>query len=189
MNRTRTRIDLNAALLQMLGQHAWQARSGPGTFLRMNFGAPRVAISSNTETIHPRHVSLPVARIRRVRVLGDFDLWLYNCAWTLDLQGALVDSEASTPQQIEEAAHILDGQRMRSAVIRPDGSSCFIFDLGCTLATRPETPVDEQWMLFVERTDSVITLRGDGSLSSHPSNETCDPAWEVLTEEVIAHES
>lgn len=175
---------LAQAMKPVLGNFAWDARSGHGSFITMNFGPARVDIAPGVRNVAMKQLGIANARVRDVVVHGSHHLWLYQCAWDLVAQGAVVRSRDANAGILEEAAQLLNGQRLIAARIEQNGSCLFRFDMDTVLSTAPETAEDEQWMLFDRTSGRVATLRGDGFVSFSKSDSREESMWAVLDREL-----
>jgi hypothetical protein len=98
---------------------------------------------------------------RRVRVHGEWHLWIYCCDWEV-LSGSKRIGDRSTKPKIHRAAQFLNGQKLIRFSISPRRVRCvFEFDLGAILKTRPYDKEGEQWLLY-EPSHKVLSLRADG---------------------------
>jgi hypothetical protein len=162
----------------------WNAKSGHGSFMTMEFGEPHLKIYE-PRTPDPSH-SLRVQRRlsrRLVVVRGEWHLWIYCCRWHLYTGKKLKGHsalESSSKQPIIRAARELDGQKLESVTVDPArGSSTFRFEMDSRLETEPYDH-SEQWMLYMpDRT--VLTYRADGMYSHQPgSSPREETVWKPL---------
>ncbi len=162
----------------LYGQPCWNARSGHGGFMTMEFGKPSLQISE------PRLPTVPVApgeagsRARRiVTVRGQWHLWIHSCAWQVFTGQKRVghsNLRGSSKLPIERAARELDGQELVHVAVGPHGgTTVFEFDLGSRLEARPYNQTSDQWLLF-EPSGHVFSLRGDGHYSHSPGDTPPD---------------
>ena len=130
---------------------AWNVRKGHGSVFWVEFGEPRldirepVAASSSA----PEKVRKLLQR-RRVTPVGTWTLWIDYCDWEISLHGEPKAHSEASELEIDEGMRAIDGQKLVAAVVGPEGTSTFEFDLGGGISTRPygEGPGDEQWLLF-----------------------------------------
>jgi hypothetical protein len=172
-------IDQLFALLY--GLPCWNAKSGYGSFLTMEFGEPylevhepRIARPGASERVHKS-----LAR-RRVFVHGEWHLWIYCCEWHVYTGDTLMgdsDLQGSTKERIDLAAAELDSQRLTRVEVDPHrGTSTFHFDLGSRLETWPYEPNTKQWYLY-QPDGNVLAYRSDGYYKQCPGDAS--PAAEV----------
>lgn len=169
----------------LYGQPCWNARSGYGSFLIMEFGQPSLEIR---EPWIPKPTSSPAvvrsASRRLVTIRGQWHLWISSCAWqvfTGDKRIGHSNRRGSTKEPIKRAAKELNGQKLlRVSFDQKSGKTIFAFDLGSRLETHPYNKMEEQWLLF-EPSGSVFVLRGDGQYAYQPDNTPPDAqVWKPL---------
>ncbi|MDQ0564127.1 hypothetical protein QO004_005945 [Rhizobium mesoamericanum] len=138
----------------IIHQPAWQVHVGHGSFLTFEFGNPSL---ERTEPIGSKR--------RRIRIRGDWHLWIYCCSWQITANGEILATNEDTNEKMSKAAHFLDGQILVD--VSPsgeEGKSRFEFDLGGTLETWPDaTDPADQWMLY--HGHDVWTLGADGKIT------------------------
>src|SRR5205823_276948 len=146
---------------------------------------------------------------RMAYVRGDWHLWIYCCAWSIDREGLHLAHSESSEQQIDRAMVLVNGQAITRIEVNPlNARTRFTFDLGATLTTWPddamheprdlslygqtdvnELPSDDlydQWMLY-EPSGSVLTVREDGYFQYEPGNEPTDETqWLPLSSHVFS---
>lgn len=165
----------------LYGHPCWNAKSGYGSFLTMEFGEPHLVIReprvAGPETSDRRRRDL--AR-RHVYLRGAWHLWIYCSEWHVYTGDTLIgdsDLEGSTKERIDLAAAELDGQVLTRVTLDPHrGSSVFYFDLGSRLETRPYEPDTKQWYLY-QPDGNVLTYRSDGYYNQSPG--TIPPNQEI----------
>ena len=165
---------IDRAFEPLYGKPCWSVQYGYGSFLTLEFGKPYLTIQEPEEgkpgwssSMRKRHAR------RRIRVNGEWHLWVYCCEWLLYTGDKLVgDSalETSSKRRIARGAKELDGQKLIQVEIDPSqGRSVFIFDLGSRLETRPYDADSDQWLLY-EPSGKVFTYRADGMYSHQRGN-------------------
>lgn len=163
----------------------WQARSGFGGFMTMEFGNPSLAIR---EPRAPKASDSPaVAKLvarRHVTVRGEWHLWIHSCAWKVLTGGKRIghsNLKGTSKRPTDRAADELNGQKLMQVTVNPHTSATvFEFDLGSRLETRTYDDDREQWMLF-EPSGNVFVLREKGLYSHHPGNTRPDDVkWQPL---------
>ena len=162
------------AFAQIAGLPSWEVRRGHGSFVTLEFGAPRVEISD------VRALPLPIAREqlqvpgRSAYVRGEWHLWIYCCEWSLSWRDREIGNSESPDVPMNRALGVLNGQSLIDVVAgTADGRSSFAFDLDCVLATRPPPDAARdlvQWMFFRPSGD-VLNLYADGRLETSKGNE------------------
>ncbi len=178
-----------AAIAPVIGRPSFLVRQGYGSVITLEFGEPHLDVAEPRPlTTRLGDSTAPMMR-RRVRVRGDWHLFVYMCAWSLSAGGLELAHSKSDEATIDEALRVLDGQALLNVAVHgSNGATVFEFDLGCVLTTAPYPPdadddpnePDEQWMLF-QPSGEVFTVRVDGRWSNHPGNQNPDLArWETL---------
>lgn len=151
---------LDEFIAPILGQPVWGVKQGYGSFLTLEFGAPRLIIKEwQSEARGLR---------RHAYVQGAWSVWLYCCEWRVSVNGDQLASSDETREQIARATGVLDGQKIVRIVADHEGCSSISFDLGGLLETWPvgDDPTEEQW--FIYSPDDVFGYRADGRFSKQP---------------------
>ena len=160
---------------RLYGQPCWNAKSGYGSFLTMEFGKPSLRISDSHWPAMPGEAE---GRARRVvRVSGQWHLWIHSCAWQVFTGPKRVghsNLRGSSKLPIQRAARELDGQKLVQVTVAPHGATTvFEFDLGSRLEAKPDNETSDQWLLY-EPSGYVFSLRGDGCYSHNPGDTLPD---------------
>jgi hypothetical protein len=146
---------------KLLGMPCWGVSRGFGSFLTLEFGAPRLIVREPvvTSTEASPRVKRVLAK-RSVHVRGDWHLWIHSCEWRVQAQGKLI-GDWTTPRRIQRAARELNGQSLQEVTVGRRGAATrFAFDLGAELETKPYDRSGEQWLLY-EPDGTVLTWRAD----------------------------
>lgn len=171
---------------RLYGQPCWNARSGYGGFMTMEFGKPSLTIR---EPRAPRPDASPAAAKhaarRIVTVQGQWHLWIHSCAWRVVTNEKRIghsNLKGYSKRPIDRAAQELDGQKLLRVSVHPKSSkTIFEFDLGSRLETRPYNQDGDQWLLY-EPSGYVLALRGDRQYSHQPGNTPPDETvWKPLS--------
>lgn len=151
----------------IIGKPAWSVANGYGSSLTFEFGVPSLAVRE--PLVAPPGARERVRALlakRRVRVSGEWRLWIYCCNWRLHVRSDEVAASEDKRRKLEKAAQVLDSQLLTSVGVGPQPGCCqFSFDLGAVLHTRPYGDAEnlEQWILH--RPDGqVVSLLADGTL-------------------------
>jgi len=164
---------INEVIAPITTTPSWNARSGYGSFLTMEFGNPSMMVGRPIRGDHvDRDLSKPLLR-RRVHVRGQWHLWIYLCAWRCMHHGQEAGHSAlhsTSKRPIQAAAYALNGQILTSVTVDPShGTSAFQFDLGGSLNTQPYRPDSVQWLLYRDN-GMVFSYRSDGMYCHKPGN-------------------
>ncbi|SFJ24207.1 hypothetical protein [Planctomicrobium piriforme] len=155
-------------LSRLIGIPCWGVKSGYGSFLTLEFGAPQQEIHE----VRPPFVRESGSHLRRtVTIRGEWHLWIYCCGWRMTQdRKRLADSESSR-KRIERACATLDGQALTKVEYNSaKGSSKFRFDLGGKLKTRPlDNELLEQWSLYLPN-GNVLAYHSNGGFTLAPKN-------------------
>jgi len=158
---------IDQAFCHLRGQLAWSVHKGHGSFLTFEFGKPHITIREPVATSADasERVRKTLAR-RRVFITGDWHLWIQNAHWEIETRYEKINSDTFDTDSLEETLKELDGQRLLSvSACSGEGSCVLAFDLGASLALRPNVDVDdEQWSIHA-RDGSWIRCGMNGSLS------------------------
>jgi hypothetical protein len=141
---TVTESDLHAIeskITPLVGEQAWGTELGIGSFLTVEFGESQPPTEAGGG-----------AR-------GEWHLWVYCCAWRLEMEKEVVAASEDPRPKLEEAAQRLNGCTLRAIdVQRPALETTFTFDDGLTLRLFPVFSEDyEHWMLY-DPSGNVLTI-------------------------------
>ncbi|MET3712538.1 hypothetical protein ABIC65_003256 [Sphingomonas trueperi] len=142
----------------LIGQPVWGAKQGYGSFLDLEFDAPKLIVKewqSGSDGLR-----------RQAYVRGRWHIWIYCCAWRFTAHGEPVAWSEDIRDMIARATAMLDGQKLSGLSLDPQaGTSRFTFDLGAQLETWPadDDPTVEQWYIYGP--ESVFAYRADGRCS------------------------
>ncbi|MGA7219899.1 MAG: hypothetical protein WBX38_16385 [Candidatus Sulfotelmatobacter sp.] len=137
----------------LIGQKAWGASVGHGSFVTIEFGPRRL-------DHHHYH--------------GEWHLWLYLCDWELRSKNRLLAHSESKRKLMQLAVDNLNGLELRD--IRFDShrmATEFAFDNNLLLQCKPyadAAPDEELWMLFMAD-GQVAKLKG-AELKCEPADST-----------------
>lgn len=163
--------EIAAAFAPVLGCPAWQVKKGHGSFLTLEFGAPRLEVGPVRKSRKPG-----CPGHRDVAVTGDWHLWIYCCGWNIVQDSERMAHSESADAAIAKATGWLDGQLLERLWMEPGTTvTRFEFDLGGVLETFPvgDDPSDEQWFLY-EPSGDVLGVRADGRFSYGPGDTPPD---------------
>jgi hypothetical protein len=122
---------IDSLLRLLIGQKAWGASVGWGSFVTIEFGSKR---------LHHRHYH------------GDWHLWLYQCEWDLSSNGRLLAHSESKKKVMQLAIDNLNGAELKSFSFdsqRMMTGFSFDNDLRLSCKPYPDAVPDEQcWILF-----------------------------------------
>lgn len=133
----------------------------------MMFGTPSLEIREPYVTKFASEAAKRMASRRNVTIRGEWWLWIYCSYWSLTSDDRRLATGSSSARQIEWAIQQLDGQKLVSAVVKPEtGATKFAFDLGCVLDCRrfERNSNQELWMLY-KPSGYVLSAHGDGAIS------------------------
>jgi hypothetical protein len=135
---------VEAAFEPLIGQKAWGASIGWGSFATIEFGARRLVN-------HHYH--------------GDWHLWLYMCEWQLYSRNRVLANSESTKHVMEVATDNLNGEKLKYVSFDSERLETeFTFSRDLRLVCKPYADAasnEECWMLF--RPDAtVMSLRNSG---------------------------
>ncbi|MFZ0322452.1 MAG: hypothetical protein WAL56_25220 [Candidatus Sulfotelmatobacter sp.] len=126
----------------LIGQKAWGASVGNGSFVTIEFGEKR---------LYRRHYH------------GQWHLWLYLCEWDLTSNDRLLARSESKRKVMQLAIDNLNGLELRSFAFDSQRMATeFGFELNVSLRCRPYTdaaPDEDCWVLFMPD-GQVARLRG-----------------------------
>lgn len=141
----------------------WDSQLG----MSMSFGEPRLEIVREPYTSKSK---LPFVRehasFRRVRVRGQWWLWIFCAHWTLKVSNSLTATGSSSYRKKAMAMARLEGQRLTDIKVNPvNGVTNFTFDLGATLQARPyEKDNADIWTLYYPH-GFVLGVKGNGTFT------------------------
>jgi hypothetical protein len=158
---------IDRSFRSLYGHPCWGLRYDRRLNLSMNFGKPSLHVREPYATDSTSDAVRQNAARRRVRVRGEWWLWVYCCYWRLTFGDLELATGSSSLRRIEQATAQLEGQELVSAAVEPaTGTTRFDFDLGCTLHCRRFERGDaaELWMLY-KPSGYVLSVHGNGSFS------------------------
>jgi hypothetical protein len=171
----------------VFGLPSWNVKKGVGSFITLEFGDPALTVHEPKSRTVRLGDGEPRKVMRRLTVVhGAWHLWIDCCEWSLTGDGIELAHCESSDDTIAGALNVLNGQALESVTIAPtDGSSKFVFDLGCILTTNPAPsgtygpdPV-EQWMLY-QPSGQILAVRDDGQYSHGVAENPESSDWQTL---------
>ncbi len=128
----------------LLGQKAWGAKVGWGSFVTIEFGAKR---------------------LQHHRYHGYWHLWLYHCDWTLCSENHEMTDSESKKGLMQTAIDNLNQLELISLSFDPQQMATeFVFEGNLRLKCRPypdSTPDEQYWMLFTpDKQVASLTTKG-----------------------------
>jgi hypothetical protein len=125
--------NIDDLLRLLVGQYAWSARRGYGTFLTLQFGKPHRDVREPIQAGENADATVKRTLGRRlVSIKGDISLWIRDSQWSIFNKDVAVNwtSDATLVEQM--LVFHLDGQKVLSSDRRAD-ETVLEFDLGTTL--------------------------------------------------------
>lgn len=149
------RKEVEGLFRPLLGQRAWGAKVGWGSFVTIEFGAKR---------LQHHHYS------------GEWHLWLYQCDWTLSSENHEMANSESKKGLMQTAVDNLNDLELTGVLFDEQKMSTdLLFEGNLCLRCQPylDAPADEQcWMLFTPE-KQVASLKAQG-LKYEPISETSE---------------
>lgn len=166
---------ITTAFTPLIGLPCWRVERGQGSILSFEFGAPSLMVREPYASTSSSAKVRQLAARRLIKPIGEWNLFVFCCHWRVTVSGEPLADDESAQDQIEAAAHVLDGQKLTTVTLDADSrATTFSFDLGSVLATWPyEADHEEQWSLYLPD-KRVLTYRADGRFSLGPSDEKSD---------------
>lgn len=134
-------VDVHALITSIVGQLAWSAKRGIGSFITIEFGAPNLEIR---EPIIAKQNDSPkvveILRRRHVAPIGTWHLWIQEAIWSVSM-GENKCAFNDARDVVDEMLKKIDGQRVLSVDFMAGKPGLVIkFDLGGELivSTLPE---------------------------------------------------
>ena len=162
------------SLRPMYGTVCWDVTYHPMLNLSFQLGQPGLKIDGETEFKGPEDLGPCELRKRRIRIEGQWFVWIYHAYWTIRAKGRTVASTSAPDRLKRMAARFLEGQRLTEIQIKPGtGQTAFAFDLGASLTVRRirRSSKDELWSVN-KPNGYVLCIRGDGTFDHEPSSGT-----------------
>ncbi|MCG8362989.1 MAG: hypothetical protein MJA27_06600 [Pseudanabaenales cyanobacterium] len=130
--------EVQAIIQPLIGQRAWDARIGVGSFLLIEFGK----VVSKTAKATPRRPEYTYDR-------GEWGLWLYGCQWRIEHKETILSSSVSeTRGEMELAVSKFNSQTVETIdIAEPFWDAVFTFSNGHILKTFSTYMIDEHWTL------------------------------------------
>ncbi|MCB1839358.1 MAG: hypothetical protein KDI61_03725 [Alphaproteobacteria bacterium] len=158
-------------LQKLSGLCCWDAKNTEFSWLSLNFGSPRLDIREPKDLETLKKYSSPRIKLknslRRVRLRGDFWIWVDCCYWEILFRGENISNSSSNRPIIQNAINIIDGQIIKRIEIFPDlVQTKIFFDLGGEIHMRLEGQSDDQplWHIFNDIEGSIYSFRDNGKL-------------------------
>lgn len=158
---------MQEAFSHLSGLPCWGISLQAETWLKLNFGDPYLVVTE------PKVDAIATfLKKRRVSVLGEFSLCLWECAWMIAQGDIMVDVYGSDAGALDSALRLLEGQILTSVSLATDPLVCsFRFDLGSTLKVTPPRDGDcddeDLWTLYDDKRDISFDLIKTGILIKH----------------------
>lgn len=126
------------------GLRAWSPAVGVGSFLTIEFGAPRVTSAGVTQ--------------------GAFHLWIYGSSWVIRKSAEEMAASDDEREAMIAGARALDGALVRGAEFDPVSMTMILrFDPDLELSVSPLGDPDmEEWLLYLD--DGNVITAGPGKL-------------------------
>jgi hypothetical protein len=142
---------IDSLLRPLIGQKAWGASVGWGSFVTIEFGSKR---------LHHRHYP------------GDWHLWLYQCEWDLSSNGRLLAHSESKKKVMQLAIDNLNGAELKSFSFDSQRMMTgFSFDNDLRLSCKPyrdAVPDEQCWILFTP--DRQAASLREGGIKYEPTD-------------------
>ena len=141
--------EIKAILEPLLKKEAWGAELGYGSFLSIEFGDP-VTLKVN-------------ASLSKVK--GEWNIWLYGCAWRLEKGEELLIGSEDPREEIAPLVEILNGKKLQEVIIEsPAFDAIFIFEDNIRIRTfQCYTSQDGMEGLFIYFPNNQILTIGPGA--------------------------
>lgn len=137
-----------AFVAPILGQIAWGAAKGHGSFLSFEFGSPSLVVHDH-----------PSLSRRSAYARGASSLWIYCCHWRITRTGEQLAWSEDDAATIDHAVACLVGQRLDAIAVDPsDGHTHFRFDLGGALDTWPYGDDANEEQRSISTHDAVLRV-------------------------------
>jgi hypothetical protein len=121
----------------VVGLRAWGAALGHGSFVTIEFGDPVPAVG---------------------KVHGAWHLWVYDCAWRIEIGAELVAGSADEREDLDKAVPRINGRALLGFVLRESVDARLRFEGDLVLSLFPHSSRDtDHWMLFTPE-HKVLTL-------------------------------
>jgi hypothetical protein len=157
---------LNDLFAGVLGQIVWQANTGFGNSITLEFGQPQLRIREplNPATTEPNSV---LGRLRRRSVVlsGMYHLWVQNCTWEITDPTQLIQNPTNSEEKIFSEIELLNGQYLKAVIsdLRQQRLT-FEFDLGSKLLLSfPESRADSDILELFGPTNTFALSMSENS--------------------------
>ncbi|WP_407530870.1 hypothetical protein [Methylobacterium oryzisoli] len=127
---------ITTAFAPLIGLPCWRVERGQGSILSFQFGAPRLLVREPYVSTSSSDKAQQSAKRRIVKPVGEWNLFLVCCHWRVTAFGEALADDDSSHEQIEAAAHKMDGQKLTAFMLdAASRQAVFSFDIGATLTT------------------------------------------------------
>ena len=145
----------------LVGEICWGTSYDSQLNLSLSFGEPYLRIREPLPDSE-----IPILRLRRVKVVGAWWLWVYLARWRL-VVGEIRVTGSSSRKKMGVALTRLEGQRLAGAQINGQtGATKLTFDLGARLEIYRwnKGDTDDLWTLY-EPQEQTLSVTGDGRMA------------------------
>jgi hypothetical protein len=145
----------------------WGCKRGYGSFLTIEFGEPhlriRESLGQGEESETKRNGRL---RERRVKVVGDWYLWIQDASWRLEVGPQTIESARFDATKLDGFLAMLDGQHLTNLEFEISRQEVhWSFDGDSDLFAWPDEEAEgDCWSLFAFD-GSMVSCRTDGTLA------------------------
>jgi hypothetical protein len=178
-------ISLISLFTPLISQLSWGINRGHGSALRVEFGKPHLQVRNpiqarpSSEDRVKEHLAS-----RRIFPSGQWHFLILDSEWKVSAFGKTCHCNDPKPK-VDEALEHLNGQRLVSIEIEPDGKWFVLaFDLGGTLRVSL-FPQDEGTCWSLSDADKgIITTFENGELETSPATQAGPGSIVMLNEKV-----
>ena len=166
-------LQRDPTLKRLRGQVCWGVSWSRMLNLSMSFGAPGFKTFPALSHTRSRRAAIGENASRPLIVVrGRWWLWVYMAYWRiLHSDTCLASSSSPLRRKLGAFAHLHGQKLIKIEVVSNTYKTRWEFDFGCVLEVRRMNPRarDELWLLY-EPDESVLSLRGDGTLEREPAS-------------------
>ncbi len=148
----------------IIDQVVWGAEQGYGSFLTLEFGLPKIGLSSVRKPSADSKFPFDTFDSRDVTIKGEHSFLLFMSNWKILAGKTELAYDESNREKISFALSFIEGQKLQTITVEPRNNTTVLqFDLGGVISISNEDYGDdlhEMWK-FHTNNERILTYRND----------------------------
>jgi hypothetical protein len=168
-----TGTDIHKIFEPIIGGFVWNAEQGHGSFLHLEFGSPKIEISTEQKPNQENEFPYNSHDSRNVTIKGEYSFFVYMSNWVIYAKNTELAYDESSRDTIDYALNFINGQKLLEIEINPNNSITKLnFDLGGSIKITNDTYSDElnEMWIFYTNSETALTFRNDGKIAFEKTN-------------------